>query len=146
MSKRVPERSAKEIRCQMALDQLAMLRATGAIRNPALRTLWHIGNSQLANGKYADRAHAQLGQIITPIFMARQFMPPPPPRIPVVPAAEAILVGTEVQDPRRKVFIALNSLVRHGLLLGQNGTGKTFLMLAIVDQVMQRNLNHKGQS
>lgn len=126
--------------CQGSLELLHKMRATGAIHNPAIRGLWQIGNCQLASGKYAAKAQAQIDRIVTPMHLAQQFAPPKPPRIPRVPAGCGILIGTEVAAPHRKVFININGLVRHGLIVGQNGTGKSRLMLSIVDQIMMKNL------
>ena len=137
MNKNKPQRSAKEIRCQRSLEQLDMMRASGAIRHPALRGLWQIGNSQLAEGKYADKAHAMIDRIVTPIYMAQQFMPPRPPRIPDVSANHAILIGYE-KGSHRPIIIHRDRLA-HTLLVGAPSMGKSRLAYSLIDQIQQSN-------
>ena len=137
MTKHDNQQSSKDIRFQTAIDQLTMMRATGAIRHPGLSLLWKIGNSSLAQGKYADEAHAKLSRIIGPMVLAQQLMPPRPLRLPSVPAEAAILLGSEV-GTRRPILIHRNAL-GHTLLVGATSMGKSRLIFSIVDQIMKQN-------
>ena len=133
--------SNKDIRCQTAINQLAMLRATGGIHNPAMRQLWRIGTSQLGGGRYADKAQAMLNRLATPAFLAQQFAPRPLPRMPVVPEKYAILLGYEYKT-RRPIMIHRDRLA-HTLLVGATSMGKSRLVFSIVDQIMKQNASGK---
>ncbi len=129
--------SHKDIRCQTALEQLAVLRATGAIHIPALRRLWQITNSPLGGGKYADEAQAQLGQILAPIKLAAQFKPPRQLFIPTVPKEVAIVLGLEC-GTKRPLIIHRNALA-HTLVVGATSMGKSRLIFSIIEQLMKQN-------
>ena len=132
----------EDIRCQRSLEHLAMLRDTGGIRNPGLRQLWRIGTSPLACGRHAEKAQAMLSRIITPMFLAQQFMPPKPPRIPAVPPECAILMGFEVSS-RRPILIHRDKLA-HTLLIGAPSMGKSRLVYSIIAQLMRQNMRARA--
>ena len=137
MNKHNNQKSDKQLNCEALIASLQMMKATGAIHKPALRNLWHISTSPLGKGRYAAEAAARLNNIVGPMFIAQQFRPRPPPRIPAVPAKYAILLGYEV-GTGRPVVIHRNSLI-HTLIVGATNTGKSRLMYSIVDQVMRQN-------
>ena len=130
----------KHDRCEISLANLAAMHKTGLIRSPFLRGLWYRGLIRTSDGRHADKAQAMLSNILAGPMAAAAFMPPKPPRLPVVAADTAILLGYEVgSHPARPVQIDRDTLVLHTLLLGESGMGKSYLMMSIIAQINRQN-------
>ena len=129
--------SDPEQRCQVALQQLELLRATSGMRRPFLKNLWRISTSPLGGGKYAAAAQAKLGHHLAPLVLAQPYLPRPAPRIPAVPARYAILLGNEART-QRPITIHRDTLA-HTLLVGATNMGKTRFLYSMTKQIMTQN-------
>jgi hypothetical protein len=138
-----PDRFAK------AMEHWQRLKATGLVRDPLAQMEWAWSLSPLRGGSEALRFQARLENRLAARELAQSVWEASQPvHAPVAPG-QGISLGLEVES-QRPVLIDASLLVRHLLVQGSSGSGKTTFLAWIVSQLMNRVrliefVDHKGE-
>jgi len=121
-----------------------MIKKSGNASNPYFLHKWNWALSGLGGGKYREKFKSQLVNSLTKSLLYQEIRARNLPAWPEVETSNAIILGFEL-GTNRPVVVSREILCRHALIVGSSGSGKTNLLLSLIQQLSDQGITFHFQ-